>query len=135
MRRSIAVLIVAVAVLAAAVAALLLWPELADSARPKQAVTDEKALNEMVSVFVRHPFKDDYGMLRLPGYVDNLTGADIASIKLEFTLYENGERREVVEFVVRDVPAKTRRTFDANAGPIPGMRTAQVKVVAIEVYR
>lgn len=135
MRRTVVVLVVAVAVLASAAAVLALRPDLVRSARPKQAVTDEKAMNEMVSVFVRNPYKDDYGMLRLPGYVDNLTGSDIASVKLEMTLYENGERREVVEYVVRDVPAKSRRSFDANGGAIPGMRTAQVRVVAVEVYR
>jgi hypothetical protein len=135
MRRPVVVLIALVVLLAAAAGVLLMKPGVLNDLRPKQAVTDEKTVNEMVTVFVRNPYKDDYGMLRLPGHVDNLTASDIASVRLEVTLYEDGERREVVEYVVNDVPAKKRRTFDANAGAIPGMRTAKVQVKAIEVYR
>lgn len=135
MRRSVVVLLVLVILLAAAAGVLLMKPRVLNDLRAKQTITDEKTVNKMVTVFVRNPYKDDYGMLRLPGYVDNLTGTDIASVRLEMTLYEDGERREVVEYVVTDVPAKKRRTFDANAGAIPGMRTAKVQVKAIEVYR
>jgi hypothetical protein len=127
-------LIVVILVLAAGAVVLVLNPGIINSFRTTQTITDETLITETVSVFVRNPYKDDYSVTRIPGYADNLGTRDIASVSLEITLYEKEERREIVEYRVVDVPAGSRKSFDANAGTIGGARTAQVRVVAIEVY-
>jgi hypothetical protein len=136
MRKSIVVLGVVILVLAAVVAVFLARPELAENLfRSKVVVTDGAKVDEIVSVFVRNPYKDDYGISRIPGHVQNLSGEDVAGVDLEITLWEKENRKEVVLFTVENVPAGQTVSFDANAGAIGGPRTAQVKVVNLEVYR
>jgi len=134
MRKMQVILIVVIVLLGAGAAVLVLNPEMRNAFRSTSTITDETVMNETISVFVRNPYKDDYGVTRIPGHVDNLGTNEIVSVELEITLYEQDQRREIVSYEVLGVPPGARKTFDANAGTIGESRTAQVKVLSIEVY-
>jgi hypothetical protein len=75
-------------------------------------------------------------MSRVPGYVDNLQKTDIASVDLEIRLFDSaGDRKEVILYTVEDIEAGSRTTFDANAGPLGGSRTAEVRIKKVVMYR
>lgn len=132
----IILLLLLVLVVGVALAAVLIRPDLTvDRLRQRVAVEGEEQINSTVRVFVRNPYKDDYGVSRIPGYVDNLSTAHVASVTMKITLYEKEDRKEVVTYEVLDVPANARKTFDANAGIIGGARTAQVEVQGVEVFK
>jgi hypothetical protein len=124
MRKLYVMLGIVVLVLAAVAAYVLVRPDASDSLRPKATVTDA------------NPFKDDYDLSHIAGYVDNLGKADVASVKLEIQLLDNeGNRKELVKYTVEDIKAGARKTWDANAGSIAGPRRSVVKITGIEVYR
>ncbi|MBA4370407.1 MAG: hypothetical protein C0418_02375 [Coriobacteriaceae bacterium] len=102
-------------------------------ARPTEVVTDKAQVAKTVRAFVRNPYKDDYGMMRITGNVQNLGTREIARVELEIRLLEEGNRRESVKYEVFDVPAGQQKSFDANAGAIAGRRTSEVLVIAVEV--
>lgn len=135
MRRIYIVLIALIVVFGAGAAYLAMRPEAAKELRGTVAITDEKQMNDAARVFVRNPYKDDYGVARIPGYVDNLGSEDIALVSLEIQLYEKEDKRELVKYEVRGIPAGTRKSFDANAGTLGDARTATVKIVGLEVYK
>ena len=55
---------------------------------------------------------------------------------LEISLYNaKGDRKELVKYTVRDIPAHQRKSFDANAGVLDGPRNAKVKLVKVEVVK
>ena len=135
MRKVYVVFAAVVIVLGAVVAVMLLRPDLTtDLLRSKTKVTGEDQVNKAVSIFVRNPYKDDYGVVRIPGYVDNLGNKEITRVQLKITLYEKQDRREIVTYEVENVPVGSRKTFDANAGVLEGGRTAEVVVETLEVY-
>lgn len=136
MRKSIAALIGVVLLLAAVVGVVLMRPEAVKNVfRSTAVITDASEIDGMLTVFARNPYKDDYDMMRIPGYVQNTGDRDIAVVKIEISLWEQENRKEIVSYEVSDVPAGRMVTFDANAGAIPGSRTSQVEVTSIEVYR
>jgi hypothetical protein len=136
MRKSIATLIGVVLLLAVVVGVVLMRPEAVKNVfRSTAVITDASEIDGMLTVFARNPYKDDYDMMRIPGYVQNTSDRDIAAVKIEISLWEKENRKEIVSYEVSDVPAGRMVTFDANAGAIPGSRTSQVEVTSIEVYR
>lgn len=135
MRKVYVVFAALVVVLGVVLALVLTRPDLTtDLLRSKTKVTGEEQVNKTVSVFVRNPYKDDYGVVRIPGYVDNLGNKRVARVQLKITLYEKQDRREIVTYEVEDIPVGSRKTFDANAGTLEGGRTAQVEITTLEVF-
>lgn len=97
-------------------------------------ITDQEAIAEKAIGFVSVPFQDDYGLLRVPGYVDNLSDSEFRAVTLEITLLdEDGNKKEKITHVLENIPPKTRKTFDLNAGPIPPGRTATIAITSLEV--
>lgn len=136
MRKSGIVLAVGLALIAGVVAYFLLSPSGADLLRSKKVITDAKVINKTAVGYVGNPYKDDYQMSRVTGYVDNLGKQELARVVFEIRLIDSdGNRKERVKYVVTDVPARSRKSFDANAGAISGARNAEAKIVEIEVVQ
>lgn len=135
MRKGVIALGLTAVLLAAGLAVLVSNPDAINVFRGKEKTTDGKAIARTAVVFVRHPYKDDYNVLRIPGYVDNIGKREIARIDLEIQLYEGEARKEKVLYSVENIKAGRRKSFDANAGTLDPGRTAKVKVTAIEVYK
>jgi len=135
MQRKLLVLVGAIVVLAAVAAVIVFSPGVISATRPVTSITDAGAIAKTALVFVNNPYKDDYDALRVPGYVDNRAAAGLKAVHIEVQLFDkDGNRKEVVRYVVNEVPARGRKTFDANAGTIGDSRTAKVKVTSIEAY-
>lgn len=101
-----------------------------------QVIKDKKAIPKSSIAFVRNPYKDDYGMSRISGYVQNRTGTKIVNARLEIQLSDStGNKKELIKYQVKDILPYSRKSFDANAGPIGGARRADVKIVEIEVAK
>ncbi len=99
-------------------------------------ITERETIDETVLGFVAVPYIDDYGNLRVPGYLDNLSGSDIRSARLEIDLLDDtGDLGETVLHTLENVPAGSRKTFDINAGTIGESRRAEIEVLEIEVVR
>jgi hypothetical protein len=136
MRRTMTILGVSILVLAAAAAYLLLTPGSTDFLKKRQVVTDAKTVNSIASGFVRNPYKDDYDMTRIAGYVDNLGGDKLARVVFEIRLLDpQGNKKERVTYVVENVAPHARKTFDANAGQIAGARTAEARITEVDVLK
>jgi hypothetical protein len=137
MRKLLMVLVVLVALGAGGAWAYVEFaPVVRESLQATTVIQDEEQINEQVLVFVRNPYKDDYDLSRLPGYLDNKGELKIVRATLEIELRDSSDnRREVVSYEVRDVQPGSRKTFDANAGAINGPRKAAVKVVELEVVQ
>jgi hypothetical protein len=135
MRKTYVVLAIVASLLVAALAYLALAPGAENLFRSAHTVTDPALVKKSVVVFVRNPYKDDYGVTRIPGYIDNVGRQDIASVDVEIQLYDGEKRKELVKYTVEDVKAGARKTFDANAGLIDIGREARIKIKALEVYR
>lgn len=132
MRRAWVVFAV-VAVIAATVGFLVLSSQNTTKTR---LIKDKKVIRKLAVAFVRNPYKDDYGISRIAGYVQDLSGSKIARAHLEIQLSDrSGNRKELIKYDVTDIAAYSRRTFDANAGPLGGERRANVKITEIEVAR
>jgi len=136
MQRSLLVLGGVIAALAVIAAVVIFLPGVLGDSRPTTTVTDPAVIAKTALVFVNNPYKDDYDTMRIPGYVDNLGSADIIAVSMDVQLLDkDGNRKEVVKYVVKGVPAGGRTTFDANAGAIGDSRTAKVKVTSIQVVK
>ncbi len=99
-------------------------------------IKDPKKIPRMVTAFVRNPYKDDYDLSRISGYVDNLTAGKVVRAHIEIQLQDkDGNRKELVKYDVTDIPAYSRKTFDANAGALGGDRRSTAKITEIEVVR
>lgn len=134
MRKLIAFLGVFIVVAGAGLAYLVLGGDLLPGPVKTSLVTDQEAIDGQVLVFVRNPYKDDYGMARIAGYLENNGETVIVRAKLEIELRDrDGNRQEIVQYEVTNIDPTTRKTFDANAGTIPDTRQATVKVVELEV--
>ncbi|MHB9148474.1 MAG: hypothetical protein ACYC33_00065 [Thermoleophilia bacterium] len=101
---------------------------------PTTAITDPAQIDEIAVAFVQNPYNDDYGMMRIVGYLDNFGSSTIVSATLEIQLLgDDGGKKELVTYEVADVAPGARRTFDANAGTIDGSRTVNVKIAELRV--
>ena len=129
--------IVAIVVVLLGVAAYFVFaPGAMDPFRSVQRVTDEDKVNEMALAFVSAPYTDDYQVMRVPGWFDNLSKSEMRAARLEIQLLdEDGAKKEKITYDLKDIPAQTRKTFDINAGTISGARDATIKVVWVEVYK
>lgn len=102
-----------------------------------KTIKDPTAINKTVAAFVGNPYKDEYDLSRIAGYIDNRGAAKVVRAHLEIQLVDkDGNRKELVKYDVTDIPAFSRRTFDANAGDLPaGSRRAQAKITEVEVVK
>jgi hypothetical protein len=133
--RGLRVLIVLIVIAVAGGAVyFILGDDVAAMLESTSVVTDEKAIDETVVAFVRNPFEDDYGIMRLAGYVENKSKKPLAEVSLEIQLLDgDGNKKELVKYRVENVQPSSRKPFDANAGTIQGDRRAQIKVVSLEM--
>lgn len=133
MRKVITALIV-VALLAAVTVVALLFSSRGPTST--QVIKDAKTIPKSAIAFVRNPYKDDYGMSRVSGYVQNRTGTKIVNARLDIQLSDSaGNKKELIKYQVKDILPYSRKSFDANAGPLGGARRADVKIVEIEVAK
>lgn len=129
----IVILIVVLAIIAVA-AYLATMTNLLDGLRGSTTVTDPQRVNEMVLAYVGTPFPDDYGLLRVPGWVQNNTGETLKGVTVDVQLFnEDGKREEKVSLTVKDIGPRARKSFDVNAGTLPPSRTATISVGSVEV--
>ncbi len=127
------VLLVVVLAIVAAVAVVAFQT---DRTGPTQLIKDKKLINKTVVAFVRNPYKDNYDISRIAGYIDNRGAAKVARAHLEIQLLDSkGNRKELVKYDITDIPAYSRRSFDANAGDLSGDRKAVAKITEIEVAK
>jgi hypothetical protein len=97
------------------------------------AVTEKQEIDSLAIAYVQPPYSDDYQLLRLAGYVENLSDKPITVASLEFQLLdEDGNKKELIAYDVSDIPAHSRKSFDANAGVISPDRDVQVSIVQLE---
>jgi len=121
--------------LAGALAYLMLKPGATDVFRTTTAIEDPATIDATVIGFAGATYADDFGYLRLPGYVDNISDSDVRSVSIQIQLSDaDGNKMELIEHTAKDIPAKTRQTFDINAGVLPPDRVATIAIVKIEVY-
>lgn len=134
MRTGRIVMLVLIAVLLAATAYVALNPEVLDVVRPTVTITDPDTVNKSALAFVGTPFPDDYGLLRVPGWVENQTDQKFRSATLQIQLLdEDGTKKEQITYDVENVEPGVRKTFDINAGTLPPSRTATVSITKIEM--
>ncbi len=138
MRRFHLLLGVIVVVAAAAAAVVLLWfPNDQDNApRSGQLITDEAKVNKSALAFVQPAYRDDYGNMRIAGYVDNLGDRHLVAANLVIELRdEEGNRSAVIEHSVKSIPPRQRRWFDIDSGTWQGPQSTTIAVESIEVAR
>jgi len=101
---------------------------------PTTTLTDQAEIAEKAVAFAANPFSDDYGLLRLTGYVDNLSESEFRAVTIEIRLVDgDGNEKEKITHTLEDVAAGTRKTFDINAGTLPPTRTARIAITSVEV--
>lgn len=131
-----ALLLLILVVVIAAAAYLFLAPGATDFLKPAKTITKPEEVNETVIAFVGAPYKDDYGTLRVPGYVDNLTKSEIRAATLRIQLLDNkGNKKEKITQVVTDIRPSSRKTFDINVGTKNEDRKPSVSVTKVEVVQ
>lgn len=136
MRRSYILLGAIILILGVGVLYMTSAPQAMDIFKSKKLVTKAAETNNLARGWVGAPYPDDYGMTRIPGYMDNVSKDDLRNAKIEIQLLDDkGNRKEVVKYTVESVPVGARTTFDVNAGPIGGPRTATVKLISVEVVK
>ena len=137
MRKSYLIAAIAI-VLVGLVALAWMFVPLFTGAKPAAAtkITDPAKAGKMAVGFVAPPYQDDYQMLRLSGYVDNVSAQTLASVNVEIKLTdESGSQKQVVKQTLVDIPAHQRKTYDISAGTFAGPRNATIKIVSVEVAR
>lgn len=130
-----------VPVLLAVVAAILiagiyltLRPATLDFLKPTTTINDPGQINKVALGFVGSPFPDDYGILRIPGWVDNRSNKKMRRVTLQIQLLdEKSAKKEKITYVVTDIEPATRKTFDLNAGTLPSSRSATISIQQLEV--
>ena len=137
--RTFYILLGIVAVLAiVAVAVMIVGPTLQRDATVGDGVviTDEAEVNAHALAFVQPAYRDDYGNVRLAGYVDNLGGATLIAANIEIELRnESGDRTALVAHSVTSIPPGQRKWFDIDQGTWTGPQQSTIKVTSIEVAR
>jgi hypothetical protein len=139
-RRTVVVLLVIVALLGGAAAYLVLNPDLqkrlTNLTRSTETVTDPAQINEFALAYAAPPFVDDYGLMRVSGYIQNLSSSEFRSAKVSIQLFdEEGNKKELVEHTVGDIEAGERKPYDVNAGSIAGSREATITIAELVVYK
>jgi hypothetical protein len=97
-------------------------------------LTDQDQIAQLAIAFVATPFTDDYGILRVPGYVDNNSDSNFRTVTLEIQLVDaDGNKKERATYELQDIAPHNRKTFDLNLGTLPPDRTALVSITSLEV--
>lgn len=136
MRTSRVLLILLVLAVIIAAGYILIEPTVLDPWRPVTTVSDPAKVNEMTLAFVGAPFPDDYGLLRVPGWVDNKSSQKMRTVTLEIQLLdEKGAKTEKISYDVENIDPMTRKTFDINAGTLPSSRTATISISQVELIK
>ncbi len=130
---TIVLLLIAILVAAAGVWAVL-TPGALDMLKSSQSVTEAEQIAAVALGWVGSPFPDDYGLLRVPGWVENRSTQKIRSATVEIQLLdEDGNKKEKVSYEVTDIAPGARKTFDINAGTLPSSRTATIAITRVEL--
>lgn len=136
MRRSYIFLGIVILILGVGVIYLTSAPQAMDFFKSKRTVTKPAEAGQLARGWVGSPYVDDYGMTRIPGYLDNISKNELANARIEIQLTDSsGNRKEIVKYTVESVPSGKRRTFDANAGALDGPRDATVILKSVEVVK
>ena len=127
-------LVVVVVLAVAAAAYYFILGSGADLFAPTSTITESRGdLAKRPSASSSLPYKDDYGMTRVAGYIDNQLGKELKAVQVEVRLLDDkNNKRELLRYEVTDVAPRSRKSFDVNAGAITGTRKAEIKVVKIE---
>lgn len=109
-------------------------PERSASAQPGQTITDQTEINSRAIGFAQTPYRDDYGNLRVAGYVDNLGSTTLIKVQTTIELRDrDGGKQDEIEHVVTDIPPGQREWFDLDAGRFEDSREAYIVITSIEV--
>lgn len=123
-------------VLGGLIAYLLLTPGAANLLRATETIEDKAVIDTTVIGYVGVTFADDFGYLRVPGYVDNISESEVRSLELEIQLLDaEGNKKEKISHTMESIAPGTRQTYDINAGVLPPDRTATIAITKVEVYR
>ena len=137
--RKFYILVGILAVVAGGIAvALIIGPSLdgGTSASSGVVVEDEAEIAERALAFVQPPYRDNYGNMRIAGYVDNLGDRAFVSATLSIELRDGeGNRTATIEHVVPDVAAGKRTWFDLDAGTFEEPQSPTVAVMSLELAR
>ena len=85
-RSNMIVWLLAILALAGVAAYLLMNPQAIDMFRPTKTIEDKKVIDATVIAFAGSPYSDDFGYLRVPGYVDNISKSEVKSVSLKIQL-------------------------------------------------
>lgn len=130
------VLTIVAVLVAGAAAYYFMAPGAQDIFRATQTIDDTDTINDMVLGYVSAPYPNDYGVTRVTGWLDNNSKSEIHAATISIQLLdEDGNKKERLEYVIEDVPANSRKTFDLNAGTISGSRTATIAITKVEVFK
>lgn len=132
---SVAVILILV-LLAAGIAYFYFAPGASNAFRETEVIEDPEVINEMVLGYVGPPFTNDYNVLRIPGWIDNNSESEIRAATIQIQLVdEDGNKQELVDYVVEELAPHSRKTFDINGGTIPPGRNATIQILELEVYK
>lgn len=131
------VLLAVILALLAGAGALAVRPDLLSRmTESTRTIKDKEQIDKTAIGFIGEPYRDPYGTLRVPGYLDNNSKSEIRTARLSVQLVDDaGNKKEVVLHQVKDIPAGQRKTFDLNAGTIGGTRTAFISITSLEVVK
>lgn len=139
MRTFLIVLVIAV-VAAAGIAGYIFFrpaiDDLRSSSQPGVVIDDPAEISARAIAFVQPPYRDDYGNMRVAGYIDNVgdRAMKTANISIELRSSE-GDLEETIEHDLKNVPAGERTWFDIEGGTWGGPRTPSISVVSLEVVQ
>jgi len=115
---------------------LVFTPGATDMFRGTTVIEDKATIDTTVIAFVGNPYPDDFGYLRVPGYIDNVSNSEVRAVTLEIQLLDaDFNKKEKIETTVEGIPAGGRKTYDINVGVVPVDRQAEIAVVKVEVYK
>ncbi len=99
-------------------------------------ITDEAEISTMALAFVQPPYRDDFGNVRVAGYVDNQSATTFLRTKVSIELRDPaGNRTAVLEHELSTIPAGQRLWYDIDGGTFTGPQEATVAVIEIERAR
>ncbi|MDH4139418.1 MAG: FxLYD domain-containing protein [Coriobacteriia bacterium] len=138
--RTVVLLLVVVALLGAVALYFLSNPNLIDRitnmTRSTQTVSSADEISQIAFAYASPPFVDDYGLMRVAGYVQNTSSSELRAAKISIQLFdEDGNKKERVDHIVGDIKPGERKPYDVSAGSIAGSREATISIAELEVYQ
>ena len=135
MRKTVIFLGILVMLLGAAVAYFVMTPGADEILAEREVITDQGEIDALALAFIQPPYRDDYQMVRVAGYIDNFSEYKIAEADLEIQMFDaDGNKKELDRYTVNNIPADSRKSFDANAGSILSQQ-AELEIVRIELIK